>query len=99
MRDTKLGLQLAFNNARAQLQNSLITIENQEKNVQLAESVLTDTQNNYSLGLATLNDMLDAERDLSDAKDNLTNAKLDYKLAEIELLKSEGSLRTLTEIK
>ena len=99
MRDTKLGLQLAYNNARAQLQNSLITIENQEKNVQLAESVLTDTQNNYSLGLATLNDMLDAERDLSDAKDNLTNAKLDYKLAEIELLKSEGSLRTLTEIK
>ncbi|MBO6662241.1 MAG: TolC family protein [Roseivirga sp.] len=99
MRDTKLGLQLSYNNARAQLQNSLITIENQEKNVQLAESVLTDTQNNYSLGLATLNDMLDAERDLSDAKDNLTNAKLDYKLAEIELLKSEGSLRTLTEIK
>ena len=99
LRDTKLGLQLAYNNAQAQLQNSMITIENQETNVGLAQSVLSDTQNNYSLGLATLNDLLDAERDLSDAKDNLTNAKLDYKLAEIELLKSEGALRTLYENK
>lgn len=99
LRDTKLGLQLAYNNAQAQLQNSMITIENQETNVELAQSVLSDTQNNYSLGLATLNDLLDAERDLSDAKDNLTNAKLDYKLAEIELLKSEGALRTLYENK
>lgn len=99
LRDTKLGLELSYTNAQTQLQNSLITIENQETNVGLAESVLTDTQNNYSLGLATLNDLLDAERDLSDAKDNLTNAQLDYKLAEIELLKSKGALRTLIENK
>ena len=36
-----------------------------------------------------------AERSLSDAKNNYTNALLDYKLAEIELLKSQGKLDTI----
>lgn len=95
LQETALALQLAHHNAMAQLENSIITINNQEENVQLAQEVLTDTQNNYGLGLASLNDLLDAERDLSNAKNNLTNARLDYKLAEVELLKSQGKLRTL----
>ena len=94
-KETQLALQLAHSNAMAQLDNSRITIQNQEENVSLAEEVLQDTQNNYSLGLASLNDLLDAERDLQDARNNLTNAQLDYKLAEIQLLKSQGNLRTL----
>ena len=95
--ETELALQLAHFNAMAQLENSMITINSQEENVTLAEAVLQDTQNNYSLGLATLNDLLDAERDLQDARNNLTNAQLDYKLAEVQLLKSQGKLRTLNE--
>lgn len=95
--ETELALQLAHSNALAQMENSGITIRNQEENVSLAEEVLQDTQNNYSLGLATLNDLLDAERDLQDARNNLTNAQLDYKLAEVQLLKSLGKLRTLNE--
>ena len=95
--ETVLALQLAHSNAVAQLENSGITIANQMENVSLAEEVLQDTQNNYSLGLASLNDLLDAERDLQDARNNLTNAQLEYKLAEIQLLKSQGKLRTLNE--
>lgn len=95
IRDTRLALELAYNNARAQLENSWITIENQEENVTLAREVLTDTQHNYGLGLATLNDLLDAERALADANNNLTNAQINYRMAEIELLKSQGKLRTL----
>lgn len=95
IRETKLAMELAFSNAKAQLRNSWITIENQQENVNLATEVLTDTQNNYRLGLATLNDLLDAERALSDANNNLTNAQIDYRMAEIELLKSQGKLKTL----
>ena len=95
LRETQLALQLDHSNALAQLENSRITIDNQEVNVKLAEEVLADTQNNYSLGLASLNDMLDAERDLSNARNNLTTAQLDYKLAEIEFLRSQGKLGTL----
>ena len=97
--ETELALQLAYSNAVAQLENSFLTIETQVENVELAQGVLEDSQNNYELGLASLNDMLDAERDLAEAKNNLTNARLDYKLAEVELLKSQGKLEILKENK
>lgn len=95
LRETQLSLDLAYKNAVSQLENSAITISTQESNVKLAEEVVENTQANYKHGLATLNDILDADRDLIDARNNLTKAKLDYKLAEIELLKSQGKLRDL----
>lgn len=95
LRETKLSFDLAYKNAVSQLENSTITISTQESNVKLAEEVVANTQANYKHGLATLNDILDADRDLVDARNNLTKAKLDYKLAEIELLKAQGKLRDL----
>lgn len=96
LKDTRLGLDLANKNALAQLENNLSTIEVQQSNVKLATEVLNNTRSNYQYGLATLNDILDAERDLTTAKNNLTNAKLQYKLAEVQLLKSQGKLKTIT---
>ncbi|MDX1601452.1 MAG: TolC family protein [Salinimicrobium sediminis] len=96
LQETQLALDLAYANAVAQLENNLLTIQAQQENVALAREVLEDTQNNYGLGLASLNDLLDAERDLSAAMNNLTNAQLDYKLAEVQLLRSQGKLETLT---
>ena len=93
--DTQLALDMAYKNSVSQLKNSQLAIESQEENIKLAQEVMENTQNNYKFGLATLNDILDAERDLSDAKNNLTNSRLDYKLAEIEYLKSQGKLNTL----
>ena len=93
--ETRLALDLAYKNATSQLENSAITIANQENNVHLAQEVMQNTRSNYQHGLATLNDILDAERDLAEAKNNLTKAKLEYKLAEIELLKSQGKLGRL----
>lgn len=93
--DTKLGLDLAFANAKTQINNSLITIENQKENAKLAQEVLENTRNNYVQGLATLTDLLDAENALTEAQNNYTSAILDYKLAEIQLIKSKGELKTL----
>lgn len=95
LKETQLSLDMAYENALSSLRNSQIAIENQETNLKLAEDVLSNTRSNYQYGLATLNDLLDAERDLADAKNNLTSSKLDYKLAEIEYLKSQGKLKTL----
>ena len=94
--DTKLSLDLAFENARTQIENSLITIKNQKENAQLAQEVLDNTRNNYYQGLAPLTDLLDAENSLVEAQNNYTSALLEYKLAEIQLIKSKGELRTLT---
>jgi outer membrane protein len=93
--DAKLSLDLAYENAVTQIKNSLITINNQKDNAKLASEVLDDTQNNYQQGLATLTDLLDAENSHIEAQNNYTNALLEYKLAEVQLIKAKGQLRTL----
>lgn len=93
--DTKLALDLAFENSKKQIENSLITISNQKENAKLAQEVFNNTNNNYTQGLASLTDLLDAENALVDAQNNYTAAILDYKLAEIQLIKSKGELKTL----
>lgn len=93
--DTKLSLDLAYENAKTQIDNSIITIKNQKENAQLSQEVLNNTKNNYIQGLATLNDLLDTENAYIEAQNNYTAAILDYKLAEIQLIKSKGELKTL----
>ncbi|WP_395065096.1 TolC family protein [Flavobacterium sp.] len=96
LEETKLSLDLAYENAKKQIDNSIITISSQKENAQLAQDVLTNTNNNYIQGLASLTDLLDAENALVEAQNNYTTALLDYKLAEIQLIKSKGELKTLT---
>lgn len=93
IKDTKLGLDQAYQNAKAQIENSLATLESQKANVKLAEDVLADTKSNYQYGLATLTDLLDAENSLVQAKNNYTTAILNYKIAEVQYYKSKGELK------
>ncbi|MDR2204567.1 MAG: TolC family protein [Flavobacteriaceae bacterium] len=95
--DSKLGLQLDYQNAKAQIENNLSVIDYQKKNVELAQEVVGNTQNNYMQGLSNLTDLLDAENALVQAKNNYSNAVLQYKLAEVQLLKSKGELLRLKE--
>jgi len=97
VKDTKLALNLDFENAKAQITNSVITLNTQKANVLLAKRVLEDVENNYNNGLATLTDLLEAETSYSDAQNNQTNALLDYKLAEIKLIQAKGELNSLTK--
>lgn len=96
LKDTKLSLDLAYSNAKSQIQVSLTNINNQKENVKLAQEVLDDVQNNYQNGLATLTDLLDAETGYITSQRNYTNALLNYKLAEVQLIKAKGELRNLT---
>jgi outer membrane protein TolC len=66
-------------------------------NVALAEKVQKNTQSNYQYGLANLTELLDSENALTQAKQNYANALLDYKQAEIQLIKAKGELNTLTQ--
>ena len=96
--ETKLALDLAYENANKQIDNSIITIKNQKENVQLAQEVMANTNNNYIQGLTSLTDLLDSENALVEAQNNYTTALLNYKLAEIQLIKSKGELKTLINI-
>jgi outer membrane protein len=95
IKDTKLSLDLEYQNAKVQIENSLSTIDLQKENAKLAKEVLENTQNNYKQGLATLTDLLDSENSYIEAQNNYTSALLDYKLAEVQLIKSKGELETL----
>jgi outer membrane protein len=90
-----LSLDLEFENAKSQLNSSIIILNNQEANARLAQGVFSNTQNNYNNGLATLTDLIDAESSLRQAQNNYSTALLDYKIAEIQLLKSKGNLKSL----
>ncbi|WP_428230511.1 TolC family protein [Flavobacterium sp.] len=95
MKDTKLSLDLDYRNAMADIDNNLITIKNQKENMQLATEILSNTKNNYLQGLASLTDLLDAENAQLEAQNNFTRAVLNYKIAEVALIKSKGELKTL----
>ncbi|WP_338841566.1 TolC family protein [Flavobacterium ginsenosidimutans] len=95
IKDTKLSLDLDYRNAMAQINNNLVTIENQRENMRLALEILSNTKNNYFQGLASLTDLLDAENASLEAQNNFTRAILNYKIAEISLIKSKGELKSL----
>ncbi|MDN5578612.1 MAG: TolC family protein, partial [Chryseobacterium sp.] len=90
IKDTKLSLDLSYQNAKSQIENSLLALENQKANVSLAETVTSNTKHNYQYGLATLTELLEAENALVEAKNNYSNAILEYKIAEIQYYKAKG---------
>lgn len=86
---------MAYENAKIQIRNSLTTIDMQKTNKDFAEEVFNSTRNNYQNGLASLTDLLTAETDLVTAQNSYNQALLNYKVAEIELIKSNGNIRSL----
>lgn len=95
LKDNRQSLNLAYSNAKVQLSTSVNTIRNQNENQRLAREVFNSTQNNYNNGLATLTDLLNSETSLTDAQNSYTQALLNYKLAEIQLMKSNGNIKSL----
>lgn len=93
IKDTKLSLDLSYQNAKSQIENSLLALENQKANVSLAETVTSNTKYNYQYGLATLTELLEAENALVEAKNNYSTAILEYKIAEIQYYKAKGELK------
>ena len=95
--ETTNALNMAYENAKIQLRNSINTINAQKKNAELAQEIYTSTQNNYNNGLASLTDLLDTENALAQAQNSYTQALLNYKIAEIQLIKSKGEIQTLAQ--
>lgn len=94
-RESTNALNTAYENAKIQLRNSLGTITAQKQNVQLADEIYRSTQNNYNNGLANLTDLLDTETALTAAQNSYNQALLNYKIAEIQLIKSNGNIKSL----
>lgn len=94
---TTNSLNMAYENAKIQITNNLSTIKSQKKNVDLAAEIYSSTQNNYNNGLASLTDLLDTENALTQAQNSYNQALLNYKIAEIQLIKSNGNIKSLLQ--
>jgi outer membrane protein len=90
-----LSANASFSNARIQMSNSLETLKSQNENVKLATEVYASSQSNYNLGIGSLTDLLDAQNSFTEAKNIYTRELLNYKLAELETLRSTGTVRNL----
>ncbi|WP_143309504.1 TolC family protein [Chitinophaga vietnamensis] len=95
MAETSFNLNTEYENAKLAIRTNLSTIHTQKENMDLANEVYYSTQNNYRLGLASLTDLLNAETSLTDAQNSYNEALLQYKLAELDIIKSKGQLKEL----
>lgn len=95
IRNTSNSLNLAHRNANIALRNNVSTINAQRENMTLARQVYESTQNNYNNGLAPLTDLLNSETSLVDAQNSYNQALLNYRLAEIQLIQSNGNIKSL----
>lgn len=90
-----LELDAANQNAHIQMNNTLTMLQAQQENVKLAEDVYRANRANYNLGLSSLTDLLDSQTSFLEAKNIYTKSMLNYKLAELELMRSNGTLLNL----
>ena len=88
---------VTLTNAVSQLQNSQDAITAQEGNVALAQEVYDTTNQLYKEGLSPLTDLLEAEVQLREAKTNLNNEVLKFKIAQLNYLQATGELQSLTK--
>ena len=86
---------MAYENAKIQMQNSIEAIQNQRANLELAKEVYENINNNFRLGLVNLTDLLNAESELTGTQNAYSDALLQFKVAEIELMKARGEIKNL----
>lgn len=97
IRQMKNALNVEYENAKIKLKDNMSTITAQRQNVILAQEIYQSTQNNYNNGLAALTDLLDTENALTQAQNSYNQALLNYKIAEIQLIKSNGNIKSLLQ--
>ncbi|MBW8334799.1 MAG: TolC family protein [Prolixibacteraceae bacterium] len=91
----KKYLETGYQNSVNSLLSSWSNIQDQQENKELANEVYGQVKLQFDEGMASLTDLLNVESSLLEAENLFNQQLLKYKLAEIELLKATGKLKTL----
>lgn len=91
-RNANMGFELDHRNASIRLLATENTVDNDAANLELAESVFANTNLQYQQGTATLSDLLNADYQLKEARNNWTKAQLDRTMAVLDMERSKGNL-------
>jgi outer membrane protein TolC len=89
----KQAVDLESNNAKTQLKNSILSLENQNNNIKLAQKVYEIAQKKYKEGVGTNIEILQAETALKDAQTNYFNSLYEAIISKIDFQKSLGLLK------
>ncbi|NSW93132.1 MAG: TolC family protein [Bacteroidales bacterium] len=89
------SLSMAYENALLKLEDSRSAINVQRENMALAEEVYRITERNYSEGIASMSDVLNANSSLIQAQMSYADALNNFMKGYIELLKASGNIREL----
>lgn len=95
--NTKERFTASYKNALNNYFNNKITVERQENNIALAQSVYQETALKYREGMATMNDLLQDEISLNNAQSGYLNALYKFKEAELEIMSLSGEINNLTK--
>ncbi len=93
----KLGLQLSNEAAISALKTNQNTLESIIATRKVAEDVYRVSQSRYKEGLAPITELLDAETSLRQTQSNYITTLAQIKLAEIEILSTNGILLRMAE--
>jgi outer membrane protein TolC len=83
-----------YENAYTKLSQAQTNVENDKRNVELAESVLKVTDLQFQKGTTNLTDWLNTQNSLKEAQNSYLNSLYSYYQARIDLEKAAGSLKT-----
>ena len=93
--DTKDQVRQEVKAAYLRYTEALTRIGVANDNIIQAKENFRIVNNTYFNQLSLLTDLLDAENSLTEAQTNYSSALLDYRVAEIQLIKAQGTLKTL----
>ena len=78
--------------ARLKITSALATVDNQKKNMELAEQVYNTTKLKYEQGLGSNQEIYNAQTELKVAQNNYYGSLYDAIIARIDYLKATGTL-------
>jgi outer membrane protein TolC len=90
LNETAELLALQIEQARNELQESFEQVKLAEKSVEQAQENLKVTNDNYRTGNIGISDLLEAQALFQSSKDNLTNSRCTYKIAESKYMQAIG---------
>jgi len=85
---------MEYENNRTKLLQAQANVENDQRNITLAESVLKVTDIQFQKGITDLTDWLNTQHSLREAQNSYLSSLYNYYLAKIDLEKAAGTLKT-----
>ncbi|MEZ0540043.1 TolC family protein [Fibrella arboris] len=86
--------QLQFNSAQSQIQRAQTSLQNDDRNVKLAQEVYNITTLQYRQGTKLLTDLINADNSYREARTNYINSLINLYQARLDLEQSQGKLLT-----